>query len=225
MIRLTDSIPSVSEPRAEWVRLYSVFACYPEDALFWVQDEGRAYICCLDGDMTVYNISADIEELKEFIAVISPNSIFSDAKTLSCLELDGIKAVNVMARRAQNGNAIQGDAVNSRRVYDIFRKAGLAVPEYEYFAVDFCRRLNRGQAVCFLKEDECAAYAVIAGEYALIQGIASLKKGSGSVALNAVMQKNHGRTVLACCEDDVMEFYKKKEFKRLYSAAYWVRLK
>lgn len=223
MIRLTDSIPAVSLPRAEWVRLYSVFACYPKDALFWEQDKGRAYISCLDGDMTIYNISADIEELMQFIGVISPHSIFSDAKTLSELGLKDLQTVNVMAKKALTNGITASDEPGSRKVYDIFKTAGLSLPEYEYFAVDLCRRLNHGQAVCFLKENECAAFAVTAGEYALIQGIASLKKGGGSTALDAIMQKNHGRTVLACCNDNVIGFYKKKEFERLYEAACWVR--
>lgn len=223
MIRLTNSIPKVSSARAEWVRLYSVYACYPDEALFWEQDDGKGYICCLDGDMTIYNASADISELSEFINVISPHSIFSDADTLQGLGLNDVKQVNVVAKTASDECAYKSDEINSRKVYDIFALAGLAVTEYEYFAVDFCRRLNRGQAVCFLRENICTAYAVLAGNYALIQGIASLEKGAGSVALDAVMQKSEGRTVLACCEDSVLGFYKKRGFRKLYEAACWVR--
>ena len=223
MILLTDTIPAVSEPRAEWIRLYSVFLCYPEDALFWVQDDGRAYICYIDGDMTVLNLCADTEELAEFVSVISPNSIFSDEKTLLKLGLNNLKTVNVMAKSSELSGTPSGDVPNSRKIYDIFKLSGLTVGQYEFFAVDFCCRLNHGHATCFFKENECAAYAVTADNFALIQGIASLKKGCGRTALNAIMQKNYGRTVLACCEENVIEFYQKNDFKRLYNAAYWMR--
>lgn len=223
MIKLTEHIPQVTQPRAEWIRLYSVYSCYPTDALFWVQDNGRAYICCLNGDMTVLNICADTDEIKEFINMIAPQSIFSDADTLAKLGLENIQKVNVISKKSTESEKFISDETNSRRVYELFKSGGLSVPDYEYFAVDFCRRLNHSYAECFLIENKCAAYTVTAGDYALLQGIASREKGGGTLALNGIMQKNTGRTLVACCDNNVLGFYKKKEFEKIYDAAYWVR--
>lgn len=223
MIKLTDHIPEVKQPRAEWIRIYSVYLCYPKDALFWVQDDGLAYICCLNGDMTVLNISADTIELKEFINVIAPESIFSDADTLLDLGLDNIQKVNVVGKKADSHSTLESDEINSRDVYDLFISGGLGVPDYEYFAVDFCRRLNHSYAECFLIKNKCTAYAVTADDFALLQGIASREKGGGIIALNGIMQKISGKYLLACCDNSVIGFYKNKEFEKLYDAAYWMK--
>ena len=223
MISLTNVIPHADKPRAEWVRLAAVFDCYPNDAYFWEQDGGRAYLCSLDGNMTIYNVSADISELAEFIDVIAPQSIFTDKQTLLALNKEPIESAFVMCKNACDMGEIPSDGYNSSKVFDIFLRSGLNVPEYDYFAVDFCRRINHGFAKCFFKTDECAAFSVHSGDFALIQGIASLKKGMGSIALKAILQRNYGRDVLACCESGVRGFYEKNGFRELYETAFWVK--
>lgn len=219
MISLTDYIPVPNTANAEWIRLYNIYLCYREEALFWSQ-ENKAYICLLDGDMTIYNISADVDELEEFIGVIAPKTIFSDAKTLEALGIKGYKKVSVMSRSAESSTEITGDTPNSKKVYEMFKKGGLSLPPYEYFAPDFCRRINLNYAGCIFGERAYAAYYIKSGSFALIQGVTALKKGMGSVGLRAVLAQNPNKTILACCEEELCEFYNKNGFERLYYAAF-----
>ncbi len=222
MITLTTNIPCVGKPSAEWVKIRTTFECYPEDALFWVQDDNKAYICMLDGNMTVCNINADIEELKQFIAVLAPKSIFSDAQTIFALGKTNAQKVFVVSRKADIAGEVRSEIANSKEIYGLLNTEGLQLPEYEYFAVDFCRRVNHGFAKYFCLKDVCAAVILLTNGYALLNGIASHKKGYGTVCLNEALKLAFGRTVLACCRENVLEFYKKNGFGVLYQAAYWV---
>jgi len=117
------------------------------------------------------------------------------------------------------------DSVTSKEIYELLDVDGLSLPEYPYFAVDYCRRLNRGGADYFAIKEKCAAITFKSGKNAIINGIASKEKGFGSVALKGIIQKNHGRTLFVCCRDKVKGFYEKNGFGLLYFAGYWVKNK
>ena len=223
MIRLTSELPEISKPNAEYLKIKCLFDCYKDDdrALFWSQDGGRAFISMADGNMTIRNKGGAVDELKEFISVLSPDSIFSDYGTLKTLSLENIKAVNVMYRKADISGETAGDSLSSREIYDILNVKEFTLPEYPYFAVDFCRRLNNGYAEYYAVRDKCAAVSFNSGNYALLNGIVSREKGMGSTVLKAILQKNYGRGFLACCTDELTEFYEKNGFKKLYKAGYW----
>lgn len=222
MIRLIPQLPPLSFKKAECVRLLNIYECYRDEALFWEQDDARAYICMLGSDMTVLDINADTEELSEFIGVLSPESIFSSEDTLKNLGLCPLTVSSVMAKKSDERFDTHEQELKSSKIYAVFKAAELDVPQYEHFAVDLCRRVNHGHA-CFYLGENSAAYSIHSGEYALIQGIASLKKGEGSLTLARILQKNYGRTVLACCCDEVRGFYEKNGFIELYKAAQWVK--
>lgn len=221
MIRLISELHEINKPSAEYLKIKCLFDCYREDdrVMFWSQ--GDTYISMADGSMTVSNGGADITELKEFISVLSPESLFSDYETLKALELFGIKDVNVMHRTADVRGEAKGDILTSKELYDLLVRGGFEMPEYPYFAVDYCRRLNRGHAAYYAIKDKCAAVSFNSGNYAILNGIVSLEKGMGSRALLSIMQINHGRDFLACCTDELTEFYIKNGFEKIYKAGYW----
>lgn len=223
MIRLTSELPEISKPNAEYLKIKCLFDCYKDDdrALFWSQDGGSAIIALADGNMTIRNMGRDLDELKEFISVLSPDSLFSDYGTLKALGLENIKAVNVMYRKADIGGETAGDSLSSKEIYDLLNIKEFTLPEYPYFAVDFCRRLNNGYAEYYAVRDKCAAISFNSGNYAILNGIVSREKGMGSRALKAILQKNYGRGFLACCIDELTGFYEKNGFKKLYKAGYW----
>lgn len=225
MIALTDFLPDASAPNAEYIRLKCLFDCYKDDkdVLFWEQDGGSAYISLADGDMTVFCENGDCEEMKEFISVISPRSIFGSFEVLKALGLQNIHSVEVMCRAADISGKTLGDSLNSREIYDILNIKEFVLPEYPYFAVDFCRRLNKGFADYFAVRNKCAAVTFHTGNYAILNGIVSREKGFGTVALKAVLQKNYGRTLLVCCEEKLIGFYEKNGFKKIYKAGYLCR--
>lgn len=227
MITLTDSLPQLTTRNAEAVKISCLYDCYRDDdkVLFWVQDGDKAVISMTDGNMIIYNINADIEELREFCEVLSPACVFSDYDTLLSLGKKPDERINVMLYEGDVADATVGDSVSSKEIYDLLDVDGLSLPEYPDFAVDYCRRLNRGSADYFALKGKCAVISFNSGAGAIINGIASHKAGFGSVALKAILAKNRGRTMLVCCRDKVKGFYEKNEFKSLYFAGYWVKNK
>ena len=96
MICLVKEIPKLSLPLAEVVKINCNYNSYRDVALFWLQNDSQAVISMLDGNMVVYNKHADIEELREFISVISPQSVFSDTETMKALFGEDFHKVYVM---------------------------------------------------------------------------------------------------------------------------------
>lgn len=225
MIRLTDRIPPVGRTSAEWVKLCCTYECYPQDALFWEQD-GGTLISLLDGSAVVCANGADYDELRAFLDMLNPCSVFSDLDSLRRLGRTPDEPSMVMARTAPAaGESPAGDELSSGELYRLLDVQGLSLPKYEAFAVDICRRLNHGLAHYFGLRGKCAAISLHTGNYAIMNGIASHKQGCGTLALNAILARNAGRVLLACCRPAVRGFYEKNGFELQYEAGYWVKNK
>lgn len=221
MISLVTEIPKISLPRAELVKINCNYDSYKDVALFWVQNNKRAVISLLDGNMTIYNNGADTNEMREFINVISPLSVFSDADTLTALFGQAFDRVCVMKSKHRFESNIPSDDLNSGEIYKLLDVKGLHLPSYEPFAVDFCHRLNHGRLKYFAKKNLCAAIGICDGNTVLLNGIASHQKGMGSVALSGVLSLFADKSALAVCESALCGFYEKNNFKHIYDAGYW----
>ena len=225
MVTLVNEIPDLKALNAEWVKIKCLYNSYKNDSkvMFWVQDKDRCVIALTDGNMIIYNIFADLEELSEFVDVINPACVFSDYDTLCKIGRKPKERINILYRKADIKGETEGDSLSSREIYDLLNVDGLSLPEYPYFAVDYCHRLNHGFADYFAIRDKCCAVTFNCGDSALMNGIASHSKGMGSVALRGVISKNYGRDFLVCCRDSVLEFYKKNGFCHKYYGGYWVK--
>ena len=223
MIRLVKDIPKLNLPLAEVLKINCTYNSYPDIALFWVQDETRTVISQLDGNMVIYNHNADIDELSEFIKVISPTSVFSDAETLTKLFGNDFCKVCVMKSDEIYNCDIPSQTVNSSETYELLNVKGLELPPYEHFAVDFCHRLNHGNLKYFVLKDKCAAIGIGDGQAVLVNGIVSHQKGMGSVALCGLLSQ-YEVTAIAVCEEKIMPFYLKNKFSFSYYAGYWRKI-
>ena len=223
MIKLVSALPHLDYKRAECVRINCTRDLYKDEALFWIQDEDKLFISMLGPDMTVFNNGGNLEELKEFINIISPSSLFSDSNTLKELFGNDFEETYVYSKKADERSPIESHKFSSSAVYEIFKKAGLSVPPYDSFAVDFCLRINRDKAACFYIENTAAAFSVKGGNYALINGIASLKKGEGTPCLKGILSLVKGKTVLAVVEEKNKPFYEKNGFEFEYKSGCWVK--
>lgn len=225
MITLVNTLPEVKLDTAEMIKIKCLFDCYGEDSsvLFWCQNSDAAVISMTDGNMVIYNNCADLEELREFVDVLSPACVFSDMKTLCAIGRKPEEPINVMWRMADVKGQTLSDELDSRALYEHLDVKGLSLPEYPYFAVDYCRRLNMGSAKYFALKNKCAVITFNTGDAAIINGLASREKGYGSVALKAILQKNYGKRFYVCCRDKVKGFYEKNGFKMLYTGGYWVK--
>lgn len=223
MIKLTKDIPEFLLPRAEVIKINCNREIYHDESLFWVQNEDKAIISMLDGNMVIYENGADFDELLEFINVISPTSVFSDAKTLTSLFGENFERVFVMEARGEYECDKPSDKLSSREIYEILNVEGLELPDYEYFAPDFCRRLNRGFLKYYAKKGEFAAVIISDGAHRLLNGIASNIKGGGTKALCGVLEGTNG--AIAVCRKELKEFYLKNRFEHIYDAGYWRKCK
>ena len=220
MISLVNEIPKLNLPLAEVVKINCTYNLYKDIAMFWLQNENNAIISMLDGNMTIYNNGADCDELRQFINVISPLSVFSDAKTLKKLFENKFHRVCVVKSEHRFDCNLQSDTLNSSEIYRLLDVDGLQLPPYEHFAVDFCYRLNHGQLKYFALKNKCAAITISDGQAALLNGIASHQKGMGRAALCGVLA-GYNMHCLAVCEESVLPFYLKNNFYHIYDAGYW----
>lgn len=225
MIILVEKLPEISALNAELVKIKCLYDSYPNDekVMFWIQDNNRALISMTDGNMVIYNNNADLEELKDFVNMLSPVCVFSDYETLLKLDRKPKEKINVMHRKADIIFEKESDSLSSKEIYDLLNTEGLVLPEYPYFAVDYCHRLNKGMLDYFAIKDKCAAVTFKTKGYAIMNGIASREKGFGSLALKGALNKNFGREFLVCCREKIKGFYEKEGFDTLYYAGYWIR--
>ena len=140
MISLVENLPEINSLTAEWIKIKCLFDAYKNDdkVLFWCQDKDKAIISMTDGNMIILNIDADIEELKEFCDVLSPACVFSDYDTLVSIGRKPHERINIMHRKADIKSEIASDCLKSDEIYKLLDTDGLSLPEYEYFAVDYC---------------------------------------------------------------------------------------
>lgn len=225
MISLVSNLPYIYKVSAELIKIHCLYDMYKDDSrvMFWCQDGEKAIIAMTDGNMIIHNNGGDIEELREFVEVLSPACVFSDLETLRAIGRAPEEVINIMCRKADIEGMTEGDSLSSKEIYSLLDVDGLSLPEYPYFAVDYCRRINHGGADSFGLRYKCAAISFKSGDYAIINGIAAMEKGFGGVALKAILQRNYGKTLYVCCRDKVKGFYLKNGFRPLYHGGYWVK--
>ncbi len=225
MIELVSNLPDIKAINAEWVKIKCLYDSYKDDGkvLFWCQDGEKAIISMTDGNMIIFNNGGDTAELTEFCDLLSPACVFSDYETLTALNRVPDERINIMHIKAVGFKADNGDTMRSDEIYKLLDVEGLSLPEYPYFAVDFCHRLNRGSADYFGIQGKCMAVSFKTEGLSIMNGIASHEKGFGKIALNGILSKNEGNDFLVCCRDKVKGFYENNGFKPLYFGGYWVK--
>ena len=222
MITQASVLPKLKAASAEGIKIRNIFNSCGADAQVFVQDDGKAFISLLDGDVVIQNSNADIEEIKSFLDFVKPRSVFSNIATLKDLGLKNIQKANVLIRENASECEYRSDILKSDDVYKLLLSGGFKLPAYEFFATDFCRRLNKGALNYFALRDKCVGIVLVADDYCLLNGIVSVCRGFGTVALKGALSKNSDKTMLVCCEDNLKEFYFKNGFSFLYEAGYWM---
>ena len=225
MITQTDVLPVLTITGAELTKIYCLYDCYKGDgfARFFMQDGGNTILSLTDGNMVIYRDGGDSDELRDFVTLLSPACVYSDLDTLTAIGLPPDEVISVYGRFADITGTSPCDDLSSAEIYKLLDAPGLSLPDYEYFAVDYCRRLNHGGASVFALRDKCAAVSFHTGDFAVMNGLASHAKGYGSTALTGILQKNFGRTFYVCCRKELKPFYERAGFKEKYHAGYWVK--
>lgn len=220
MIKLVKNF-KVDTETAEGIKIFETKECYDDLALFWEQKGSPLVISMLDRNMVISGKTNDYTELKEFLSLINPSSIFSSKEVLDGLNLTK-KSLIVDVLRLENPRKTneKSDELSSKDVYGILLSSGLEVGNYEYFAPDFCLRSNKGRLKYFGMKNKCAAVS-IGTKNILINAVASLEKGFGTKCLNGLIMKNDAKTVLVCAKEEITPFYLRNGFIKKYEAGYW----
>lgn len=220
MINRIYALPILDELSAEAIKIQNMFTAYPEDSKLFIQTETNAVIILLDGDATIYG-KPNIEELKQFLSFLRPNSVFGSADNLRLL-FDDFEEVNVLicknCPKSTPSNMFSYD-FSSREAYSLLSIDEFSLPDYEYFATDYCSRKNRGLIKVFGKKDACIAITLECEDFRLLNGIASKQKGLGGALLLAAISGD--KPILAICRDELVPFYNKYGFTPVYKAGYW----
>ena len=221
MISKTKELPEVLKPSAEVVKLKNMAAAYPDEIKLFKEANTGAFISILGSDAIITG-EIDADEVKRFLLFSGAKSVFSTADNLAALFGNGnFEAVNVVIRencKPGGSNTFTYDFL-SREAYSLLKDGGFTLPEYEYFATDYCRRKNKGLLKVFGKKDSCIALTLEGEKYRLLSGIVSNVNGlGGALLLTAVSGEKSG---IAVCRDELLPFYIKYGFKPLYKAGYW----
>ena len=212
--------PDLDDSSIENIKILENYNNYNDIALFWKEKESNLYFSLLDGNMTVSGKPSNEDETKAFLNLISPKSIFADFDFFKMTGLtQNTDRVNVLYKQAINYQENKSDIFNSKQVYDIIKTAGLDVPQYEYFATDYCKRLNSGNLKYYGIRDKAVA-VTIGRNNVILNGIASCKKGFGSIVLKGIETLNAGKNIFLSAKDDVLPFYLKNGYKVIGFAGY-----
>lgn len=219
MINKIDTLPKADKPSAEMIKTQNMFAAYKDESQLFFQSDTGTLIFLLNKDAIIYGGTAD-DEIKKFLAFLRPASVFSSSNNLKTLFGD-FEEVNVLIldKPVSTKTGLFENELSSREIYDILCVDEFDLPPYEYFATDYCRRLNRGLIKVFSKRGVCAAITLESENYRLLSGIVSKQKGLGGALLIAAVSGE--KPVLTVCRDELVPFYIKYGFKPLYKAGYW----
>ncbi len=229
MIRLTKQLPDGVFCDVAAAKIYCNFAAYANYeniALFWVQQQdtkSTAVMCLIDGNFTLSTNGADIDELRDFIKVISPDTVFTDCVTAQKLGLN-IKtecAVCVSEYPHTSGAAIENTNLGITALYGIMKD--FFPIDKQSFTADISHRIRHNSCI-YVTGNYSAAVMLLSARFAVVTGICvdakKQLKGLGSATLHRLLNSARDRTVYACCDEDTLDFYLKNGFKRLENSAY-----
>lgn len=230
MIELINNLPSIKTNGVAFAKISCLAKAYiknPNIALFWQQksenDRVDALISMLDGNMCIFSNQPNILELKEFITVLSPKSIFTDIKTANLLNLKIKNTCHSLCFKTDKNceivfknNFSEIKAVYTRLIHDNSF-------DFTDFYADISHRI-RHNCGGYILTDTAACIAFFDSKYAVINGIEVDEKyrntGHGTWILKEMLKKLPDRQIFVCSEEKNIPFYIKNNFTPLGKFAY-----
>ena len=184
-----------------------------------------AVISFIDSFMCISANETDITQLRQFINMLSPKGVLCNKTLAQGLGLNG-KDVFIM-QRTNKAKIINGyeTEVTASEVYDkLFNFAAneLDLPERDVFVSDFSFKQRRSLATAVSNQFSIAS-AFSVGEFAAYIGAVATKPsnrndGCGTAATEALIQHLNKNKVYLFCNEELIEFYKKLQFKNIGQA-------
>lgn len=188
-------------------------------ARFWT--DGSAAYCLLDGGLSIAGSPGDIEESREFLDMLGPDSVFCERGLAGELELAVSTEGAVMAKDLPEGEPQGLLPPGLREVHALLTAAGIPM-DFEPFYLDMSHRMRHGIALALGKyvSGELAGGAVIsaaAGGEAVLSALAVREdcrgRGLGTELMGDVERALPGHRLYLFRESGRnREFYKKLGF-------------
>lgn len=229
MIRFCEALPELSADCISVARILALDKAYAGSAVrndFWIGEMNGEITCVLarsGGNLTVYNRGHAADELKNFVATLSPNEVFTETATAEKLGFNPIKQYTVLSKECGK-TAQEAGPIGLLPLYEGLRLGAdgdIDLPDFETFAVDVSHRLRHGAAVA-VQDKTGAALGFLFDGGGIVNGIAvtplSRGNGHGSRLLNRLTGRIGGR-VFVCCTEENKPFYTKNGFNPCGNAA------
>lgn len=191
----------------------------------WVQKEDEkitAVISRFGGRVNLCFLGGNIEEIREFLAVIGFSELFCEAPAALALGFKDYNTFKVLRCKTQK----KKDFVSPVGLNPLYEglsfgsDSDIELPPFEVFAPDVSHRLRHGGALGIV-EDFGAALAFCGNKLNVINGIAvkksHRKKGLGQKLLNRILEVLDG-DVFALATANTSEFYIKNGFEDVGTA-------
>lgn len=220
MIKSLTALPDVFGTNPESVKFLGNYDVYKNSAKFYTDLKGSFALCILDLNAVICGKPENFEELNAFLKMSDVKSVFLNSDNLKELEFKNAKIVSVYEKSAVLSANFESGEFKSDEVYNMLLKGGFSLPEFEYFAVDFCRRINLKNTFVFGEKNEFLSLGLKHENVCLVNGVVSFKKGGGRKALMGLEAVSGCEKILACCTEENEGFYEKCGFIKTGSAVY-----
>lgn len=221
MIKHVDSLPVFNADKISAAKILSQYKAFGKTNIspdFWIQEkdgEITAVISLYGSEITLYCKRGNLDEIWDFIRVISPKTVFTERENLISPCDTAIKHV-FLKRLPPTENFVTTD-IPLKVIFDkllLGRDGDVTLPCFEEFCGDISHRLRHGGAVAVVK-DYGAALSFLYEGGGIISGISVDKsyrsKGFGSKLLIEICELSGGN-VFACTDEKNKEFYIKNGF-------------
>ncbi len=224
MIKQVSRLPDLAPLSVENFKILSDCEIYPDLTEIYLNDKGTIISHSPGGGCVISGEEDD--EIVSFLEFLNPQSIFCSFENASKINLKGYEknSVFVMKTVAAEKGGVKETDIKSDEVYSLLKEAeDFYLPSFENFAVDFCRRKNRGGLVVRCIDNTALSMAFTLSDTAFICGVVSKRAGYGSKVLKELLSLLYGKTVFAAVREQIVPFYLKNGFKTETKATYFIK--
>ncbi|MBR6572676.1 MAG: GNAT family N-acetyltransferase [Clostridia bacterium] len=229
MIKYADKLPELCDNKISLAKILSLYKAFGNTKIspdFWIQENESVITAVLSlygNEMTFYCNNGDLEEIWNFIRVISPKRVFTEKENL----IDHCNATikQVFLKNLPLKETVSATSVPLKKLYEkllLGQDGDVSLPCFENFCGDISHRLRHNGAVSITK-DFGAALSFIYDGGGIISGISVDKShrnnGFGSKLLKEICEKTGGN-IFACTDEKNKEFYIKNGFSYIGDIAY-----
>lgn len=229
MIKYVDKLPEICDDKISLAKILSQYKAFGNTKIspdFWIQENESVITAVLSlygSEMTFYCKNGDLEEIWNFIKVISPKSVFTEKENL----IDHCNATikQVFLKKLPLAEEVSATETSLKELYDkllLGQDGDVSLPCFENFCGDISHRLRHGGAAAIVK-DYGAVLSFIYDGGGIISGISVDKSyrnnGFGSKLLGEICEATGGK-VFACTDKQNKDFYIKNGFSHIGDAIY-----